>query len=140
MTISAAQAAMLDKSDAVRQACALGTEIKDIQDKATYAPIIIKQAITSDCHSTGQAVTIPYAFELVDVIVQSRATSASGTVTVKSGANAITDAIVMAVDTTITRAGTINDAYSTIAVTDTITLLTNGANDRGMVMLIGYRA
>lgn len=139
MTISAAQATYLDKSDPVRQQVALGTEIKDIQDKAAYAPIFIKVSITADA-TAGQSVSIPYAFELVDVIVQARATSTSGTVQVRKSTTAITDAIIMATDTNITRAGTINDAQSTILTTDSINVITHGAGDKGLVILVGYRS
>lgn len=95
-------------------------------------------SITAD--ATGEkAVPIPFACEVIDVIVQARATSESGTATLKKGSNAITDAIVMAVDTTITRAGTINDAYSTLAEGDTVTVDAHGANDRGLVTILVRR-
>lgn len=140
MTISANQAASLNNAGVVEQAVSLGTEIKSIQDKAVYNPIIIKVLIDGDYHTTAKTVTIPYAFELVDVIVQARTASENGTATVRKNTTAITDAIVMAVDKVITRAGTIDDAQSTIATTDSINIITNGATDRGMVILVGYRA
>lgn len=94
--------------------------------------------ITAD--ATGEkSVVIPFACEVIDVIVQARATSGGGTATLKKGSNAITDAMVMAVDTTIVRAGTINDAYSTLAEGDAVSVDANGANDRGLVTILVRR-
>jgi hypothetical protein len=95
-------------------------------------------SITAD--ATGEkTVPIPFACEVIDVIVQARATNGGGTATLKKGSNAITDAMVMAVDTTIVRAGTINDSYSTLAEGDTVTVDANGASDRGLVTILVRR-
>jgi len=96
--------------------------------------------VTIDSDTTGEkAVAIPFACEVIDVIVQARATSGSGTATLKKGSNAITDAIAMATDTAIARAGTINDAYSTLAEGDTVTVDANGSGDRGLVTILVRR-
>ena len=73
------------------------------------------------------------------VVVQARAASGSGTATVRVGTNAVSDAIVMAVDTTMVRAGTLNDAYTTLAAGDNLNVITNGANDRGLVTVVCRR-
>jgi hypothetical protein len=140
MSISAAEAGKINAALPELQSVGVGTELKAIQDKAAYSPIYIKKVISADATGAGGLVTIPYNFELVDVIVQCTASNGGGTVTIKSGTNAITDAIAMATDTNITRAGTINDAYSTITTASTIYADANGANDRGIVILVGYRA
>ncbi len=133
--IDSNEASKLNNAGVVEQDVRLGTEMKFESDYGLY---ILTCSITAD--ATGEkAVTIPFACEVVDVIVQSRATSGSGTATLKAGSNAITDAIVMAADTVITRAGTINDAYSTLAAGATVTVDTNGANDRGLVSVIVRR-
>lgn len=92
-------------------------------------------SITAD--ATGEkAITIPFKCEVIDVIVQARATSGGGTATLKKGSSAITDAIIMATDTAITRAGTIDDAYSSLNEGDTVTVDANGANDRGLITVL----
>jgi len=130
--LTTTEKAILNVESPTNQQLDLGTEIYDASASGLY---YLPANITADA-TGGKAITVPFACEIMDVIVQSRATSGSGTVTIKSGANAITDAIIMAVDTTMTRAGTINDAYSTLATTDTITAVTNGATDFGYVMLV----
>lgn len=111
--------------------------INSIFDKADL--VIVKVPITVD--ATGAIdIEIPHPFELIDVIVQCRATNASGTAQIRKGATAITDAMIMAVDKVIVRAGTIDDAQSTIKKTDSINVITNGAADRGFVTLIGIRS
>lgn len=144
MTLSAIEAAKLDKSETVRQDVALGTELRTsqtaitaIETKQAFQAVVYSAEIVADATS-GLAITIPYDMNLIDVIVQCTATSGSGTVTVKEGANSITDAIVAAVDGTNNHAGTIDKAYNNILTTDTITAVTNGANDRAIVSLVGY--
>lgn len=113
------------------QAAALGTLIKG-------SPVIVKKAVTAD--ATGElSITIPYDMEVVDVIVQCTAGNASGTLTLKNGGNAVTNAIACVTDKVIARAGTIDDAYSTLYTTSTVTVDANGANDRGIMWIIGYR-
>lgn len=59
--------------------------------------------------------------EIVDVIVRKSGAGAANTIQIKDGAaNAISDAIAAAVDKTVTRAGTIDPAFATIAAGGTI--------------------
>ncbi len=75
-------------------------------------------------------------FEIIDVIVRTTATVGGGTVLLSDSASAaITDAIVAATDTAITRAGTIDPANSEI--TDGIVEVTTAnAGDRAVVTLL----
>lgn len=147
MSIDANEATILNESSPEAEKIGLGTEVKSIQDNVTTlqshednSMVVVKKAITADA-TGGLAVTIPEAFELVDVIVQARATSGGGTVQVLRDASAaITDAITMAVDNAVTRAGTIDDSKAAIATTDAITVKTNGGSDRGLVTLVGIRS
>lgn len=69
-------------------------------------------------------VTTPDKIEIVDVIVRKSAAGAGNTVQVKDGsANAISDAIVATTDKAITRAGTIDPAFNTIAAGGTFTVV-----------------
>ena len=113
------------------QAAKLGTVVAG-------SPVVVKVVIDTDC--TGEkSVTIPYDMEVIDVIVQCTGANGSGTLTLKNGTHAISDAIACAVDKTITRAGTIDDTYSTLYTTSTVTVDAHGANDRGIMWIIGYR-
>ena len=126
---------ILNNSEPTAQLMQLGTEL---YLSNAYGISQITKNITTD--ATGeQAVTIPFACVVLDVIVQARASSGSGTVTLKAGATAITDAIDMVTDTAMTRAGTINDAVSTLAAGATVTVDTNGATDFGLVTIIVKR-
>lgn len=122
-------ATILNRMNADSQRCGLGT----------YGLVCVPISITSDA-SSGQSVTIPFDMYLIDVIVQATATSTSGTVQLRKATTAITNAIAMATDNTIARAGTIDDTRSTLLTTDSLNVLTNGSGDRGIVVLIGYRA
>lgn len=110
-------------------------------DEALLSPIIITFPITADASGTnGLAVTIPFNCEIVDVIVQCRATNGGGTMTLRKSTTAITDAIVMATNKAMVRAGTIDTAQSVVLASDTtINVKTNGASDRGLVTLICKR-
>jgi hypothetical protein len=131
MSISLNQVNELQKVDPVAQKIKLG--------EAVYgAPIVIKKAITAD--ATGEvSVTIPYAMEVVDVIVQCTAANGSGSLTLKKGSTAVTDAIACVTDKVIVRAGTIDDSVSTFAAGDAVSIDANGAGDRGIMWIMGYR-
>jgi hypothetical protein len=133
--IDANKAGKLNKSNPDSQSAALGTEMKYLSDSGLY---YLECSITAD--ATGEkAITIPFACEVVDVIVQCRASNGGGTATLKKGSTAITNAIAMATDKAIARAGTIDDAQSTLAAGDAVTVDANGANDRGLVTVVVRR-
>ena len=126
----------MDRENSISQRWVEGTELKIL---GTYSPVILTIAITTD--ATGNLDTVaPFAFELLDVVVQCRAANGSGSVTVKKTAAVITDAIAMATNNAIARAGTIDKTNSTFAAGDTIRLTANGANDRGLITIIGKRS
>lgn len=113
------------------QAAKLGTLIEG-------APVVVKVVIDAD-YTGEKSVTIPYDMEVIDVVVQCTAASGSGTLTLENGGNPVTDAITCEVDKVIDRAATIDDAYSTLYTTSTVTVDAHGANDRGIMWIIGYR-
>lgn len=82
-------------------------------------------------------------FEVLDVVVQKRggAGGASATVTVKNGANAITDAIdINDADKTLSRPATIDDAYSTVAAAGTLRCsVVDGGDSSILVTVIGVK-
>jgi len=68
----------------------------------------------------------PFNMEVVNVIVQPRASEANGTVKITNGTNDITDAMVCATDKTMVTPATIDDAYSTIAEGGTLEIVCAG--------------
>ena len=102
--------------------------------------------IIKDVSAAAGSVTIldanaPYAFKILDMVVQVLAAgNASGTVKLTDGTNDITDAVAMAnVDNVITRAGTIDDAYATIAAGGSLVATKNAAGDLGQVTVLAVR-
>ena len=99
----------------------------------TCIPVSVPDAATGDID-----LVLATKFEVVDVVCQKRASAGAGnTVTVKSGANAISDAIACVTDTAITRASTINDANATIAAGGPLRLsCTRAAGSRDSLVLV----
>jgi hypothetical protein len=94
----------------------------------------IRVVIDADA-TGGKAVPIPFPCVVKDVTVVCTASNGGGTLILSNG-TAITDAIVCATDTAVTRAGTIDDAYYTLYPTSSVTVTANGADDRGIVNII----
>lgn len=133
MALSDIQRQELNKgSNPVTQKVVLG-------DAVYLAPVYIQAAIEADATSSAVAFTIPFACRIVDIIVECTAASGSGTATVRKVTTAISDAMIMAVDKVIVRAGTIDDAQSTLAAGNNVNVITNGAADRGVVTLVCVR-
>ena len=86
---------------------------------------------------------VPFACEIVDVVIQPRGASTNGTMKITDGTNDITDAMVCAVDKTVARAGTIDNAYSTLAAGDTLEVVCAGdtvADTIGLVTVYAVKA
>ena len=88
-------------------------------------------------------VTLTYKTRVLDVwAVKTAANGGAGdTVTIKNGATAITDALDLnAVDKTVVRAGTIDDAQHEIAAAGTLRVTAaNGTNNACTVYVLGIR-
>jgi len=111
----------------------------EIQLLGVYSPVILTYAVTADA-TGGLAIPVPFNFEILSVMVQCRATSGSGSMQLKKGSTAITDAIACATDKANVRDGSIDDAQSTITTADTLSVWANGANDRALITIVGKRA
>lgn len=91
---------------------------------------------------TIQLVTVPFGIEVLDMIIQARGNSTNGTMKLNDGTNDITDAVVCAVDTTITRAGTIDDSKASIAAGADLGIICAGdtvANTKGLITIVARR-
>jgi hypothetical protein len=114
-------------------------EKADLSGQLNARPVVISVAITADA-SAGQSITVPYDMTIYDMSLVCTAASGGGTVTLRSGTNAISDAVVCAVDTTIGRAGTLDDTYTAVTTSTSLNVITNGAADRALVYIYGIRS
>lgn len=79
-------------------------------------PFVITKDITTGAASVKlMDANAPFKFRIIDVIIEPAGASTNGTMKITDGTSDITDAIVCAVDKTVARAGTIDNAKSTIA-------------------------
>lgn len=90
--------------------------------------------ITSDA-TGGLGFTVPRAGRVVGCSVVATATSSSGTVLVSKAGSAITNAVACAALNTAAVATTITVANATFAAGNEIRVVTNGATDRGTVVI-----
>lgn len=83
-------------------------------------------------------IVVTEKIEVVDVLCQKQAgAGAANTMQIKNAATAISDAIACAVDNALTRAGTIDDAQSTIAAGGTLRLTaTRAAGTRTALVIV----
>lgn len=141
------EARKLNNDTPENQSVQLGSKLRATQkltgedSSSLMAPVLyINYAVTADATS-GLTITsnLPFAIEILDVIVQCTTANALGTLKLTDGTNDITDAMVCAVDKVIVRAGTIDDAYSGLAAASTIKVVANGAADRGTVTILARR-
>ncbi len=92
--------------------------------------------------STGTATTAifssnaPFAFEVIDVILQARATEGGGTIVITNGSSNITNAIVCATNNARTVAGTIDNVYSKIAAGGSLSITMGGGTPANMKALV----
>ena len=101
----------------------------------TYALYVVPLDITADA-SSGIAYALPFLMEIVDVVARSTATVASASVTVSDGTNDITEALSII---TIDSEAISQMIDTTYATTRSVTLTTNGPNDRARVFIMGRR-
>lgn len=105
-------------------------------------PVIITFAVGADATGAGLKIfdaNCPVGLRIRDVIVECTGANASGTLKLTDGTTDITNAMICAVDKVIVRAGTIDDAKSSLAEGASIVVIANGASDRGTVTIICER-
>lgn len=99
-------------------------------------PFAIEYEIAADASSGVDIIaSVAQKFRVVDIVVEARATSGSGTVIVRNGTTGISAAIAMAADEAVARAADMVAAEATFEVGDVLNVITNGAADRGIVTL-----
>lgn len=134
--VTAAAADKLNRMHPTFQELQFGTAAYEISQ---YSPVIISTAVTAAANSTAKSVTIPFAMRVLFVVTECTAASGSGTLTLRKATTAISNAMECATDKKVVYSESIDDAQSTLAAGDNVNIIANGANDRGVVTIIGIR-
>ena len=99
--------------------------------------------VTADATAGLNAIaSAPFKFEILDVTVQCRAANASATLKLQYALSDVTDGIACDTNSAISRAATIDDAYSIVEAGQDVVVLSVGgttANTRGKVTIIGQK-
>ena len=122
----------------INKACPV-LRISKLGDNTIGAPITIKIAVTADASSTAVAVIVPIAMEVIGMDVISTVSEVAATATLSNGTNDISDAVICAVLDTVTVAGTVDVTYTTLSAGATLDITTNGAADRCVAYVKGFR-
>jgi hypothetical protein len=91
--------------------------------------------VIADAATADYDLVLKEKFQVTDVIVRKTGAGAGNTVQIKNGANAISDAIVAAVDKTVTRAGTLDPAQEVVAAGGTLRCTVTRAAGSGAVQV-----
>ena len=123
---------IIDRCLPQAQEASLGSKIYDVDNNGLF---YIYKVVPAASHA-GIAITIPFACQIEDAIVQCTVASGTGTITVKNGSTAITDAMVCAEDKVIVRAGTIDNSVNSITTSTVLTAITHATGDAGTLTLV----
>ena len=136
--LTAAQATRLDKSNPEFER---STPFADLKETQAYAPVVITYEVAADSTGAPTAFTAPFAMQILDIIVQCKATVGGGTITPQKGSDAMCTAIACATDGAVTRmsAGVTTPARLVLASGDLVKVDAANAGDRGLVTFIGKR-
>ena len=119
-----------NRHDPVRAGLKFGTLFKEAMNVLTYE---VTTGATSIKIFDGNA---PYKFEVIDVIIQPRGASTSGTMKLTNGTSDITDAMTCAIDETIARPTTIDASYATIERRGTLEIVCGGTTPADTIGLV----
>ena len=112
-------------------------KLEQAADGAAGIPVEIVNDVTTGASSIKiYDADAPFKFEVIDVTIQPRGASTNGTIKITNGTNDITDAIVCAVDKTMIKATTIDNAYSTIAAAGTLEIVCAGDSVAATIALV----
>ena len=143
--LSAAQIGRLNKDFApTAQEVGLGTAIDELQD---YAPVILSYTVAADATAGLTAFTAPFAMKVDMIMSQSTVGEASNTWQVLSGTNQICTALAGASDGAVSYVSAgmtaATETDRTLAAGDTLIVKaaggSNGADQRGVITIIGHR-
>jgi len=135
-SITTAEANELNVGSPINQKLELGTEIKKFQDNGL---VVISKVIDADAKTEALSIDIPFDIKIIDVIVTCTAAVEAGTAQLRNSTTAISDAIIMAANHVVDRAGTLDDAQVAVGASDSINVLTNETTNRGVITILALR-
>jgi len=134
--ILASEAALLlDRGEPENDIAKPGSRVRDLE---LYAPVVLIARVTADA-TGGLAVEVPFPMEVDIAFVEARATVSTGTLTLRKGSSAITDAITCNTDQACTSCGMMVAAQEVLAEGDALNVVANLAAVRGKVTIYGHR-
>jgi len=135
--IDSLMAKVADRSGPAHDLAKTGSRIEDLELNAIH---VLAIPVTASANSTPVTVAAPCKMQIVDVFVRATATSGSGTLKLRdSGGADISNAIICAVDTTLTRVSTLIAAKLSVNADVNLQVIANGANDRGILYVLYQR-
>ncbi len=114
----------------------MGDRIKELQDRGVIAQQV---AVVAAANVTPKSFVVEHSGILLDVTVACRDTQGGGTLTLRRSTDAISSAVVCAVDDVLSRTTTIVNARKAVVKGETLNLIANGAADRGVATLFILR-
>lgn len=110
-----------------------------LQTALGYVNTIVRVVVDSTA-AAGFNFTMPVAMNIADVVVQAQAAANTGTLQLRTGTTEITDAMICAVDHTIARAATIDNARAATTAGSTLNFISTGSDaaEAGKVRAIVY--
>lgn len=134
--ISIRQQEIINNDNPTFQEVSLGDKL---QAMATYGMACVR-VVVDDTAADGFNFTMPVAMNIADVVVQAQAAATLGTLQLRRETTAITDAMTCAVDHTIDRAASIDDAQATTTAGETLNFISTGSDttEAGKVRAIVY--
>jgi hypothetical protein len=124
----------LDKACPALKTAALGTYVDTLDTRLTKTPYVQKVSVTADA-TGGQSFVAEVSGEIIDVWAVSTASNASATLTVRRSTTAITSAISVATANALTRTTQLVQAQKIVTKGETLNIIANDANDRGIVYI-----
>ena len=131
-TLTDAEAAVVDALMPGNQVKQVGSRLQALEQRA---PFIQKVVIDADYHTVAKSFLVEANGEIVDVWAVGTASSGSGTATLRRSTTAISSAIVCAAADVLSRTTTIVQAQNPAVQGEALNVITNGANDRGVLYI-----
>jgi len=105
----------------------------------SYANTIFRFVVDSTA-AAGFNLVIPAAINITDIVIQAQAAATTGTLQLRRVSTVISNAMVCAVDHTLARAGTIDNAQAATTAGETLNVISTGddAAEAGKVRAIVY--
>ena len=97
-----------------------------LETALSYQNTIVRINVDEDAKTSAFEFIMPVSMNIADVVIQAQSTKTDGTLTLRRGTTAITDAIACETDHTFDRAATIDNAQATTTAGETLNLLAAG--------------